>query len=185
MRTILLIRRGLPMHSIPCARNRNSRSSDSNGCSFASLEEPEWPAEDQSDAAGVRNVTRRLARGNLIGHSGAVIHRPRLLSVGGYDARLAILEDYDLWIRLAKQGHVLGISGSVRIAKRYHAGQKFSRRRGYLFAAWKTQLRAIMAIDRNYRNFAWLGMNMLRDTRPGATAGHHDKDQVVVPGLPH
>ena len=35
--------------------------------------------------------------------------------------------------------------------------------RGFLVAAWKTQLHAVMAIDRNYRNFAWLGVSMLRD----------------------
>lgn len=125
------------------------------------LEEPEWAAKQPS--ARVRNVTRRLARGNLIGHSGAVIHRPRLLAVGGYDARLVILEDYDLWIRLAEAGHSLGISELVRIAKRYHEGQKFARSRGFSFAAWKAQLRAVMVIDRNYRNFLRLGLRVAGD----------------------
>lgn len=125
------------------------------------LEQPEWAGKKLS--GGVRNVTRRLARGNLIGHSGAVIHKPRLLSVGGYDVQLAILEDYDLWIRLAEAGHSLGISELVRIAKRYHEGQKFSRSRGFLFAAWRAQLRAIMVTDRNYRNFLRLGLRVAGD----------------------
>jgi hypothetical protein len=110
-----------------------------------------------------RDITRRLAHGNAIGHSGAVIHRPSLLRAGRYDVRLPILEDYDLWIRLARAGHTLGVSPLVRIAKRYHHGQKFSRRRGFATAAWKLQLRAIMAIDRDYRNFVRLGRRIAGD----------------------
>ena len=97
-----------------------------------------------------------------------MIHRPRLLAVGCYDARLTILEDYDLWIRLAQQGNSLGVSELIRIAKRYHEGQKFSQTWGFLLAAWKTQLRAILAIDRDYRNFARLALRILLDVARAA-----------------
>jgi glycosyltransferase involved in cell wall biosynthesis len=123
-------------------------------------EEPNWLTGDLQSDLRVRDVTRRIAQGNPIGHSGAVIHRPGILAVGGYDARLRILEDYDLWIRLAKAGRPLGVCRSVRVAKRYHDGQKFARMQGFSLAAWKVQFRAIMTIDRDFRNFMRLGLRI-------------------------
>jgi glycosyltransferase involved in cell wall biosynthesis len=121
-----------------------------------------WEPLDETSDLSVTNITRDLARGNLIGHSGAVIRKSSLIEAGGYDEN-ELIEDYDLWIRLAQMGDQLGLCDRVRVAKRYHKGQKFARRKGYDAAAWKQQLRAVMLIDRSYRNFLVLAWRILRD----------------------
>lgn len=49
-------------------------------------------------AAGAREA---LLRGNRIGHSTALIRQTVFEQVGGYDARLPRLQDWDLWLRAA------------------------------------------------------------------------------------
>lgn len=125
---------------------------------------PQWPAANQPVAEpGPKNVTRELVRANPLPHSGAVIRRARLVEVGGYDAHRRGLEDYDLWIRLAMAGKQLGRSGLIRIAKRYHGGQKFGHAMRYTLASLKVQCRAILGIDRDYRNFLWLAWRAARE----------------------
>lgn len=123
----------------------------------------------------VRDVTLELARANVIPHSGALIRKADLVSVGRYDASRQSLFDYDLWIRLAKAGRRAGICNLVRVGKRYHPGQKFANRKGYLIAAWREQYRAIIIVDRSYRNFVWLALrvaaDVTRDARRAITSG--------------
>jgi glycosyltransferase involved in cell wall biosynthesis len=130
-----------------------------------------WQSADEPDAMDVRNVTRELAHANAIPHSGAIMRRRSLVDLGGYDTTRWNLFDYDLWIRLAQSGRQLGLSQRVRIAKRYHDGQKFAHTKGYTVAAWREQFRAIMAIDRSYRNFLRLGLRVAADVtrRPRQT----------------
>lgn len=45
---------------------------------------------------------RALARGNFIGHSSVVCRRDLLEAVGAFDSRLPRLQDWDLWVRLAR-----------------------------------------------------------------------------------
>lgn len=119
-----------------------------------------WTSAGQAE---VRDVTRGLARANVLAHSGVIMRKGWLVERGGYDAGRQSLFDYDLWIRFAEAGRPLGLNSLIRIAKRYHEGQKFARSRGYSIAAWRDQLRAIMAIDRNYRNFLRLGLRVAGD----------------------
>ena len=50
-------------------------------------------------------VGQRLAATNLVGTPSAVLVRAEALrTVGGFDPRLSILADWDLWLRLRKQG---------------------------------------------------------------------------------
>ena len=53
------------------------------------------PPED--DAA----LRRLLIRRNPFVHSSVMVRRALLERVGGYDARLAVAQDYDLWMRMA------------------------------------------------------------------------------------
>jgi glycosyltransferase involved in cell wall biosynthesis len=126
---------------------------------------PEWPAANQSiGQSSPTNVTRQLVRTNPLPHSGAVIRRGPLIEVGGYDAHRRGLEDYDLWVRLALAGKQLGRSGLVRIAKRYHGGQNFGHALRYTAASLGVQRRAILGIDRDYRNFLWLAWRAARES---------------------
>lgn len=106
-----------------------------------------WPAGTEP-AEPPRDVTTRLGRTNPIGHSGSCISRVALEAVGGYDLSRQSHFDYDLWIRLARAGYRLGRSDSKRIAKRYHSGQKFAHRPGYLWSSFQLQGRAIRSISK-------------------------------------
>jgi glycosyltransferase involved in cell wall biosynthesis len=52
-----------------------------------------------SDDAGLR---RALIRANPFVHSSIMARRALLAQAGGYDASLAVAQDYDLWMRLAR-----------------------------------------------------------------------------------
>lgn len=110
-----------------------------------------------------KNVTRDLCRANLLPHSGAVMRKSRLVEVGCYDAHRRNLYDYDLWIRLAMAGNQLGRSGLIRVAKRYHEGQKFAHSKRYTLESLKVQCRAILGIERDYRNLLWLALRAVRE----------------------
>lgn len=127
------------------------------------LQPVEWGVSAASEGVAVDDVTRRLAHGNVIGHSGAILRRESLVHVGAYDEGRPYLVDYDLWIRLAERGHRIARSSRVRVAKRYHQDQKFGHRRGMRAAALRMQLRAVMAIDRSPQSFLSLGWNAARE----------------------
>lgn len=127
------------------------------------LESPDWDSAMPVAAASVADVTRRLARGNVIGHSGTLIRVASLSDVGGYDESQRYLEDYDLWVRMAKAGQSVGRSSLVRVAKRYHDDQKFGHAKHLLYASWRMQMRAALAIDPGYKSFASLAWNGLRE----------------------
>lgn len=50
----------------------------------------------------------------------AFIHRETLLSLGGFDERFKLLEDYPLWLNLTRNGHKLYFMGKVTINYRQH-----------------------------------------------------------------
>ena len=49
------------------------------------------------------------------------INRETLISVGGYDERLRMLEDYPLWLNLTKNGHKLYFMDKVTVNYRRHS----------------------------------------------------------------
>lgn len=49
------------------------------------------------------------------------LHREALLSVGGFDERFKLLEDYPLWLNLTKNGHKLFFMDKITVNYRRHA----------------------------------------------------------------
>jgi glycosyltransferase involved in cell wall biosynthesis len=49
------------------------------------------------------------------------LHRETLLSVGGFDERFKLLEDYPLWLKLTKNGHRLYFMDKVTVNYRRHS----------------------------------------------------------------
>jgi glycosyltransferase involved in cell wall biosynthesis len=73
-------------------------------------------AYDVIDESGARVETRRvpaspllvdwhLLFGNPVAHSSIMCRRDVITSVGGYDARVKVVQDYDLWSRICAGGH--------------------------------------------------------------------------------
>jgi GT2 family glycosyltransferase len=97
---------------------------------------------------GARNVTAHLAFYNPIVHSSAIMRRPAIESVVGYDIGRRFHFDYDLWIRLARAGWTIGAVYAPLVAKRLHRGQKFEihNRLPYLRSSAVAQAQAIRAV---------------------------------------
>jgi hypothetical protein len=53
------------------------------------------PADDAA-------IRRALIRGNPFVHSSVMLRRSALDAAGGYDERLAVAQDYDLWMRMSR-----------------------------------------------------------------------------------
>ncbi|MEN3952949.1 glycosyltransferase family 2 protein [Iodidimonas sp. SYSU 1G8] len=122
----------------------------------------QWPAD--SGMTPPRDVTARLGRGNPICHSGSVIRREALAAVSFYDAARTDNFDYDLWVRLMLAGRSLGVTSAVRLAKRYHGGQKFAAASGYVRSSIRVQVRAIRRRGGNPADWLWVLARLVRET---------------------
>jgi glycosyltransferase involved in cell wall biosynthesis len=87
------------------------------------------------------DVRRELLRRNPLVHSSLVMRRAALDEVGGYDARCFRVQDYDLLLRLAREGGI-GLIDQPFVAYRLHAGQTSARAEHF----WRTI--RIIAADR-------------------------------------
>lgn len=97
----------------------------------------------QPQATVLTDVTHRLGRKNQLSHSGSCIRRDAMQAVGNYALNRRSHFDYDLWVRLGAAGFRLARCAPVRIAKRYHFGQKFAWSPGYFLSTFEVQRRAI------------------------------------------
>ncbi len=76
--------------------------------------------------------TRLVFEGDVFNHllggwrpptaSVCMVHRASLLGVGGFDERLPVSEDYDLWLRLAESGSHFAAVGEPLVTKHENAG---------------------------------------------------------------
>lgn len=83
--------------------------------------------EDGAPAGSIRmpvgdDVRRHLLLSNTVPHSSVLIRRSSLDDVGGYDAALAQMEDYDVILRLAQRGPVAVLPDELT-EYRLHGGQ--------------------------------------------------------------
>lgn len=79
-----------------------------------------------------------LLRGNSICASSAMVDRRAFERVGRFDERLGSAEDWDLWLRLAREGRLVGVPDEL-VAYRVHGGQMSNRTR----AMWLWSLRVL------------------------------------------
>ncbi len=113
-------------------------------------------------------VRRMLAHTMGIFHSSVTYRRSMVEEVGGFDERLRLLEDYDLWVRLAAKHPIANLPEALAM-KRRHRGQSFDgahwTNRGY-----RTRSRILLRYFRGVRH----------DPRVLARAALY---QVMGPGL--
>jgi glycosyltransferase involved in cell wall biosynthesis len=67
-------------------------------------------------------LRRALIRANPFVHSSVMVRRELLARVGGYDERLAVAQDYDLWMRLARLTRLATLP-EVLVVRRLGAGR--------------------------------------------------------------
>lgn len=69
-------------------------------------------------------LRRRLVRTNPFIHSSAMIPRKVLENLGGYDESLKLLEDYELWVRIARS-YELACLPEPLVTRRLHDDHQF------------------------------------------------------------
>lgn len=66
------------------------------------------------------NIVLRSLTASPINHVGSLMRKEIVLDHGGYNERLTVPADYDLWSRLIRKGHRLSSTQAILIAIRFH-----------------------------------------------------------------
>ncbi|MDC0206591.1 glycosyltransferase [Nitrospinae bacterium] len=87
-------------------------------------------------------IRKSLSFMNPIAHSLSVIRKPSILKVGGYDPKLIIAHDYDLWIRLLKEGKGHNLNETLGVHRSHDDSYSMKKERTMIKEAFKVQWRA-------------------------------------------
>ena len=83
--------------------------------------DPITPANIMSDNNNAESQYRMLLLSDRIHFSPSVfLHRESLVSVGGFDERFPMLEDYPLWLKLTRSGYRLNFMNRITVNYRMH-----------------------------------------------------------------
>jgi alpha-1,3-rhamnosyltransferase len=81
------------------------------------------PKSIMADGRSALSQYRMLLVSDRIHYTPSVfIHRDTMVSVGGFDERFRLLEDYPLWLNLTSNGHRLYFMNKVTVNYRMHSG---------------------------------------------------------------
>jgi hypothetical protein len=127
-----------------------------------------WPEVDTSAPVVVADITRALAVHNPVVHSSAMMRKPVILALGGYDEARRFVFDYDLWVRWAAAGIRLGRIQLPLPAKRTNPGQSYlhSSHLPYHFAGVSIQIHAIRALGIRPRSLPLIALRFLWGVLP-------------------
>jgi len=87
-------------------------------------------------------IRKSLAYVNPMAHSLSVIRRASLLGVGGYDPKMTIAHDYDLWVRLLEKGKGHNLKQSLGVHRTHEASCTLQKERTMIKEAFQVQWRA-------------------------------------------
>jgi len=87
-------------------------------------------------------IRKSLSFMNPIPHSLSVIRKPSILKVGGYDPKLIIVHDYDLWIRLLENGKGHNLNEALGVHRNHDASYSIQKERTMIKEVFKVQWRA-------------------------------------------
>lgn len=103
-------------------------------------------SQEAAEAELVDVLPQLLLRNDVGFVSGTAAHRDALLAAGGFDERLSVAEDSELWVRLAMRGPFAYVRRRTVVRQTTQGGlkERGSRRGGYL-EAWEIGWPRIMA----------------------------------------
>lgn len=104
------------------------------------------------------DVTKRLRRHNPFAHSSVIVHRETFLEIGGYNVQRTRQVDYDLFVRLARQGGRIGFVPVVTVGIRRHGDSHFlgSNRLQYRWGHVQVQREALSCVAGPKRDYLYL-----------------------------
>lgn len=117
-------------------------------------------------------LNRLLLRRNPIVHSTLMMRKSAWRAAGGYDPRCLRMQDYELYLRLARIGELRTLNQTLSL---YRVHTEQNSRRSYVIAPWTRQIlasRRELARSLGYpritvtvNNIAWLTWQVLRQNR--------------------
>lgn len=124
------------------------------------VDEAGRPLGYRSYPCGHEDIVRRLPIASPLAMPSVMARKAPLLAAGGFDSRLDLVEDYDLWNRLALRGRHFANCPQALVRYRLHAGAAKAR-------ALRRQLRLTRAVRARY----WAGRMGVRGRVRHATEG--------------
>ncbi len=109
-------------------------------------------------------IRKSLCFMNCVPHSFTVFRKPSFLKAGRYDPKLIIAHDYDLWIRLLKEGKGHNLNETLGVFRIHGESISAKKERIMIHEAFQVQWRAYqklggsflkMAISLSKRTLAW------------------------------
>jgi glycosyltransferase involved in cell wall biosynthesis len=156
---------------------------------------PDYDARPDGPVVLLEDAPIALLQSNPVPQSAVAVRRTRLLETGGYDEARPVVEDYDLWCRLASTATFASIA-SATVARRVHAGQLSERRAVDMYrlrwvvreqmqqrvyasggpehrARWKREKRALMEreLDEAWRSRSLVILDAVLDACSATDAG--------------
>jgi glycosyltransferase involved in cell wall biosynthesis len=110
-------------------------------------------------------IRKSLSFMNPIAHSLSIIRKPSVMKVGGYDPKLIIAHDYDLWIRLLAEGKGHNLSEALGVHRTHDASYSMKKERTMIKEVFQVQWRAYIKLGGSFwkmvqslskRGVAWL-----------------------------
>lgn len=115
------------------------------GTAAREVDEAGSPLREVRPPATDAALRRALIRANPFVHSSVMVRRSLLTGAGGYDERLPVAQDYDLWMRLASLTRLANLE-AVLVIRRLVAGRvSVEREEDRLRAEARVRWRAVAA----------------------------------------
>ena len=118
-----------------------------------------------------QEIRDNLCHMNSIPHSFVIFRKALFLKVGGYDPKLVIAHDYDLWIRLLEQGKGHNWDGSLGVVRIHESSTSKKKERTMIREGFIVQWRAYRKLGGSFwkmvgslskRGLAWFVPTVIR-----------------------
>jgi glycosyltransferase involved in cell wall biosynthesis len=99
-------------------------------------------------------IRKSLSFMNPIAHSFSIIRKSSVMKVGGYDPKLIIAHDYDLWIRLLEEGKGHNLSEALGVHRTHDASYSMKKERTMIKEAFQVQWKAYRKLGGSFFKMA-------------------------------
>ncbi|PDY79664.1 glycosyltransferase family 2 protein [Bacillus cereus] len=95
---------------------------------ISNYEDPSWTNISLSNTE-VKDITHNIYTRNPVIHSSVLMKKEALIEVGLYSEDRTSLFDYELWLRLVGDSHMIGYIDNVLASKRFHQNQSYENKK--------------------------------------------------------
>jgi glycosyltransferase involved in cell wall biosynthesis len=112
-----------------------------------------------------KEIRKSLSFMNPIAHSLSITRKSSFLKAGGYDPKLIIAHDYDLWIRLLEEGKGHNLNEALGVHRNHDSSYSMKKERTMIKEVFQVQWRAYTKLGGSFwkmvqslskRGVAWL-----------------------------